>query len=174
MQFDLSSIIRDKTDEQIPIELEMSQISVNDVIYPIAEKKPLDLFLSCKDGRKLVIRTTTEVEFDIPCDRCLTDVHYVIPVEVDFELAIEDGKLMNASDEGVVNFVEGNCLDIDQMIRDELLLNWPTKVLCKEDCKGLCPICGQNLNQQECGCNRVSLDPRMAKFLDVFNQFKEV
>ena len=45
MQFDLSSIIRDKTDEQISIELEMSQISVNDVIYPIAEKKPLDLFL---------------------------------------------------------------------------------------------------------------------------------
>lgn len=71
-------------------------------------------------------------------------------------------------------FLEEHELDVDRLIYDEILVNWPTKVLCKDDCKGICPVCGQNLNQQDCGCDRQVIDPRMAKFQDIFNEFKEV
>ena len=65
-------------------------------------------------------------------------------------------------------------LNLDRMVHDEILVNWPDKVLCRENCKGICPVCGQNLNDKDCGCDRVVLDPRMAKFQDIFNEFKEV
>ena len=53
-------------------------------------------------------------------------------------------------------------------------MNWPAKVLCGEDCKGICPVCGANRNEKDCGCDTVVLDPRMQKFQDVFKDFKEV
>ena len=56
----------------------------------------------------------------------------------------------------------------------EILMNWPMQVLCKEDCKGLCPSCGANLNLTTCDCDSTDLDPRMAKIRDVFSKFKEV
>ncbi|MBQ1604529.1 MAG: DUF177 domain-containing protein, partial [Lachnospiraceae bacterium] len=77
-------------------------------------------------------------------------------------------------EDGDDDFVNENQLDVDRLIFDEILVNWPAKVLCKDDCKGICLVCGQNLNIQDCGCNRQVIDPRMAAFQDVFDQFKEV
>ena len=72
-------------------------------------------------------------------------------------------------------FLEGYHLDVDKLLFGEALLNWPSRVLCREDCKGLCPVCGHNLNEGDCGCDRSQLDPRMANVLDVFRSVdKEV
>ena len=68
----------------------------------------------------------------------------------------------------------GSNLDVDRLIYDEILVNWPMKVLCREDCKGICRKCGTNLNYKPCSCDRTEPDPRMAAIQDVFNQFKEV
>ena len=50
----------------------------------------------------------------------------------------------------------------------EMLIGWPTKVLCKEDCKGICNVCGQNLNEGTCDCEDTGLDPRMSVVRDLF------
>ena len=71
-------------------------------------------------------------------------------------------------------YLQGYNLDVDQLVRDELLLNLPMKVLCDEDCKGICNRCGANLNHETCDCDRSSLDPRMSVIQDIFKQFKEV
>jgi uncharacterized protein len=65
-------------------------------------------------------------------------------------------------------------LDVDRLLFNEILVNWPEKVLCKPDCKGICKTCGTNLNLATCDCEQSELDPRMAQFQDVFNKFKEV
>jgi uncharacterized protein len=174
MQLDLSDIIHEKQNVTVSAHLDHDQIKVQGISYPIAEKKPFDLSLSAADGKKLMIQAETEIGTIIPCDRCLTDVPVRISAVINVELSLEDGKPDHLTDGEAVNFVEGKSLDVDQMILDEILLNWPAKVLCKEDCKGLCSVCGQNLNEKDCGCDRKVLDPRMAKALDVFNQFKEV
>ena len=72
------------------------------------------------------------------------------------------------------NFIEKDHLNVDTLVQNELLINWPIRVLCKEDCKGICSRCGANLNHGECGCDREALDPRMAAIKDIFSKFKEV
>ena len=57
---------------------------------------------------------------------------------------------------------------------DELIVQWPIRVLCKDDCKGICSRCGANLNIQTCDCDTTGLDPRMAAIKDIFSKFKEV
>ena len=68
----------------------------------------------------------------------------------------------------------GYDLDVDELVYSEILVNWPLRVLCKEDCKGICSICGKNLNHGTCDCDHTDLDPRMAQIRDIFNKFKEV
>ena len=72
------------------------------------------------------------------------------------------------------SYLQGYNLDVDQFVRSELLLNLPMKVLCREDCRGICNRCGANLNYETCGCDRSSPDPRMSVIQDIFKQFKEV
>jgi uncharacterized protein len=57
-------------------------------------------------------------------------------------------------------------IDITELVRDILIASQPIQSLCKADCKGLCPVCGQNLNNGECNCNRLSVDPRLAPLMD--------
>ena len=113
---------------------------------------------------------------EIPCDRCLE------PVATVFDLNISRITKGNVTDESEVesedldeaNYIDGYTLDVDQLISSEILIGWPTKILCSEDCKGICNVCGQNLNQGTCNCEDTSLDPRMSVIRDVFKNFKEV
>ena len=70
--------------------------------------------------------------------------------------------------------MNGYELDTEILIYNELLMSLPMKVLCKETCKGLCPVCGKNRNDGECGCDTFVPDPRMAAIKDIFNANKEV
>ena len=78
------------------------------------------------------------------------------------------------TDDASSSVMEGYHLNVDELINDELLLEWPTKILCREDCKGICKICGRNLNDGECGCDDFVPDPRLAVIKDLFNANKEV
>ena len=69
------------------------------------------------------------------------------------------------------SFMDGWQLDVEAFVYDEILVNWPAKILCKEDCKGICPVCGQNRNLKECGCDTFVPDPRMAAIQDIFNAY---
>ena len=73
-----------------------------------------------------------------------------------------------------LSFMEGYQLNAETFVYNEIMGNWPAKILCKEDCKGLCLVCGQNLNERDCGCDTFVPDPRMAVIQDIFNAYKEV
>ena len=72
------------------------------------------------------------------------------------------------------SYLTGMDLDVDRLVYLEVLMSWPLKVLCKEDCKGLCSQCGKNLNFGPCDCVEEPKDPRMAAISDIFSKFKEV
>ena len=65
-------------------------------------------------------------------------------------------------------------LDTEAFIYNEMIMSLPMKVLCKETCKGLCPVCGKNRNMGDCGCDTFVPDPRLAAIKDIFNANKEV
>ena len=140
----------------------------------ILEKTPLDLTVTNKGNRVLQLQGRMTMTVGIPCARCLTEVP--TPMSLDFDreadMKLTDEERSEALDES--DFLHGYNLDVDKLVYGEALLVWPMKVLCKPDCKGLCPVCGQNLNIKTCGCDRTVLDPRMAKIRALFNDFKEV
>ncbi len=92
------------------------------------------------------------------CDRCLelSTEHPVYEYSEEYRPAEED------VEDGPENCFHGDVIDITDMIRDTLLAAQPLHNVCRSDCKGLCPVCGANLNQGECGCNRLVVDPRLA------------
>ena len=85
---------------------------------------------------------------------------------------LSDEERVNDLDES--SYLTGMNLDVDRLVYLEVLICWPLKVLCKEDCKGICSRCGKNLNEGPCGCKEEPKDPRMAAISDIFSKFKEV
>ncbi len=159
--------------KEISVQTDMDFFESAGQKFPITDIKPFNLCLTNDNNKRLLISGDTTLDVVIPCDRCLCDVVKHFEILIDRELFLEDGRVVCAEDEEIP-FLEEHQLDVNRLIYDEILVNWPTKVLCKDDCKGICPVCGQNLNQQDCGCDRQVMDPRMAKFQDIFNEFKEV
>ena len=99
-------------------------------------------------------------------------------VENTFHITIDRSVNPNTESDGIedvdeLSFIDGYMLDVDKLIMDEIVVALPTKVLCKEDCKGLCSICGTNLNNHTCDCHKESLDPRMAAIQDIFRDFNQ-
>ncbi len=85
------------------------------------------------------------------CDRCLYEFENVF--EYDFShILVTDLSNEDESEEYIL--CKDNVLDLDELAISDLLLQLPSKILCKEDCKGLCFVCGQNLNEATCECSK--------------------
>lgn len=154
--------------------LELKSIRVSGQDFVLEETGPAEFEITNLGKKQVRIRGCAKVRTFIPCDRCLEEVEQVFDLSFEREVDLKlDEEERRRSDEEY-NFMEGTCLDTDILIQNELLINWPIRVLCKEDCKGICSICGANLNHGDCGCDREVLDPRMAAFSDIFSKFKEV
>ena len=175
MLINLSDVLSDqhKTVEET-VRLEMEEIRMKSGTYPIISKEPVHVRVEHIRGKELLVNAETRIVVAIPCDRCLDDVkrEFVLDVEKHVDLAQSDAELEEGFDES--NYIDGYYLDVDKMLYNEILIGWPTKVLCREDCKGICNVCGQNLNKGTCDCEDTSLDPRMSVVRDLFKNFKEV
>lgn len=156
------------------VETDLTSFSCKLGEFPIAWKEQFMLQLENDANRYLHIFGKTKVVLAMPCDRCLKEVSVPIPIEIGKKYPIKDLPPEAEEEEEDTSYVTGTCLDIDQLVYDEILVNLPMKVLCREDCKGICRKCGINRNDQTCSCGQMELDPRMAAIRDVFKQFKEV
>jgi uncharacterized protein len=101
------------------------------------------------------------------CDRCLETMAF--PLENQFDLvympAGESAGGENEIDEaGIeVGYYEGNGLAMNDVLREVVLLALPMQMICREACKGICPVCGQDRNRHECGCQREAIDDRWSQ-----------
>lgn len=157
---------------EIPLERDVMEVgSERSALY---EKSPVILDIVSPGGQVVEIEGSCQVSAKIPCGRCLKEV------ETSFILSISRKVDMKGSEQERLqrldgaNFITGTKLDVEQLVYNELLAQWPMRVLCREDCKGLCSRCGADLNTDPCDCDRQSLDPRMAVISDIFSGFKEV
>jgi uncharacterized protein len=104
-----------------------------------------------------VVKLSANIEFSFQtqCDRCASDITegYSIPINTIFV------KQLNNENNDDFIIIQDDKFNLDEQVKDFILLNLPTKHLCKTDCKGLCPKCGKNLNEDECTCKTV--DPRL-------------
>ena len=175
MLINLSDVLSDqhKTVEET-VRLEMEEIRLQSGTYPIISKEPVHVKVGHIRGKEMLITAETRLSVMIPCDRCLEDVkrEFELNCVKHVDVGLSDAELTEELDES--NFIDGYHLDVDKLLFHEILSSWPTKVLCREDCKGLCNVCGQNLNTGSCNCEDTGLDPRMSVVRDLFKNFKEV
>ena len=114
----------------------------------------------------LVLNGTARSELDLVCDRCGKEFSREKLVALDMLLADE---LEQEDSEDEIFLLDGNELDLDELVTTAFVLAMDTKNLCSEDCKGLCAKCGADLNLGPCGC-RPEVDPRLAALAQLLDK----
>ena len=101
------------------------------------------------------------------CARCLAPVREELRAET--VLTVVTGEGDEDTEEDFV-IAAGEKIDLLEAAEDAVLPSLPFRLLCREDCKGLCPVCGKDLNEGECGCVKKAVDPRLAGLADFFKK----
>lgn len=153
----------------VEVPLEMTSFESRMGSFEITEKSPVAFTFTNIEPEKAKVEGSVSLSFRTACDRCLTEVPTLL--ELSFERIVASPEA-TAEDEDTddLSFMEGYQLNVETFVYNEIIGNWPAKILCKEDCKGLCPICGQNRNERDCGCDTFVPDPRMAVIQDIFRR----
>jgi DUF177 domain-containing protein len=115
------------------------------------------------DKVELIGNVSVAVEFE--CDRCLTDLS--IPVEASFDLLyvppLGTGEEHELGENDLsLGFYQDGIINVDDLTREQIELSLPMARLCSDECRGLCPKCGANLNLGECACSEDQIDARWA------------
>ncbi len=155
-----------------PIELESFDYQGNS--YSFAYKEPVKLTIKNLGSRTVMIEGSTNISLNLNCSRCLKEIIYPMDLSIQKEIDFNFSEEERAEGLDETNYIIGYNLDVDTLIYDEILIGFPMKLLCSEDCKGLCRNCGTNLNEKSCDCDTFVYDPRMSVIRDIFNNFKEV
>lgn len=118
------------------------------------------------------VHGSIDVQVEAPCDRCLEPVRF--PVKDHFDLvyvpaseAAVGGEEKIDPTEVEVGYYERGGISLDDVLLEVVLLALPMRLVCSEECKGICPVCGQNRNQRACGCRTTAADDR-------WNQLKNI
>ena len=175
MVIDISNVVKSINKKNVnEVHIDMTSFESRLGTFPILKKSPIELSIANQENAQLLITGTVDIEMGIACGRCLEEVPTRICFDIEKKLTIGNNAIIDEEmDE--TDYLIGFELDVDKLVYAEILVNWPMKVLCKDDCEGICKVCGMNLNKGACDCQRTELDPRMAAIQDIFNKFnKEV
>jgi uncharacterized protein len=104
-----------------------------------------------------------KVEYVGVCDRCLKETVKSYTVNIGRVIVVS---LENEENDDIA-VVPDMQLDLEDFCYDDIVMSLPTKILCKADCRGLCPDCGTNLNLGSCGCQQKEVDPRLAALAEL-------
>lgn len=153
----------------VPIGL--AHFSMDGIEYDFAKKDEVSVDLSCPAEHKVQVCCKAELVLNIPCSRCLKNVQ--VPFSIDFEQEFDfsgrDEEKKAELEEAV--YIKDHDFDVDVFVSEEMMLQFPMQTLCKEDCKGICDVCGVNRNEKSCNCSEQGRDPRMLAIQDIFKNF---
>jgi uncharacterized protein len=115
-----------------------------------------------KASTQLLLRTTVEAKARFECDRCLDEYETTLKTKYSMVYVVEERSMdgVREDDEIRVLSVDTNYIDLEDDVRQFIQLTVPQKLLCKESCKGICPVCGGNKNHTQCECSTEKIDSR--------------
>lgn len=164
MLFELKSVFQNEGEEkQVNYKLDIADIDI-DGVFPF--RTPIDVTATAKNRASLVsLSIRACFSYSRSCDRCSTDFTR------EMDLLFEHKLAQTLVDDGNDDYIETPDfkLELDDIVVSDILLSLPQKNLCKDDCKGLCQICGKNLNEGDCSCDKREIDPR----LEMLKQFMD-
>ena len=147
--------------ETLQFSLDLSDVEF-DGVRPFAEPVAITAKLK-KSAGVVTLKILGEACYQAPCDRCATNCSERIAVDNEYILATE---VENEDNDNILLVTEDE-LDLAELGRTDVLLQIPMKHLCSPDCKGLCSVCGKNLNEGFCDCNKKEIDPRLAALAEL-------
>lgn len=143
---------------------------------PLRSAGRADLVEEHHGKRKVVqdirLKGKLDTSLEVACARCLEPVVYEVDRSFDLlyrPLGTDAGheELSITDAEAEIGYYQGESLLLEDALREQVLLAVPLKLLCREDCKGLCPQCGKNLNESQCSCAEQMEDPRWAALKEI-------
>lgn len=120
------------------------------------------------------MRLSMSVEYSAECARCLAPV--TDSFSLNLEKTVATKEVLSDVDEDRLDdyaIIENGFLDMDEQLMEQLEMEFPVRILCKESCRGLCQRCGKNLNEGECDCDTREIDPRMEPLRKLLEQMKQ-
>ena len=168
MVLDIRPILRGET-KRIDIDYSLTPYGITGVSF--GEAKVVGDVTDT--GGCIELSLSASVSYTGECARCLEPVEGVFEMEFTRTVAEESSLSEEALEEedGIYALLKDGRIDVDDELLEELLLSFPTKLLCSEDCQGLCPKCGKP-KAQGCGCEEKEVDPRWAALRDLFKEEK--
>jgi uncharacterized protein len=149
---------------------------------PLRSEGRADLIKEHYGKRKVVedirLKGKLDTSLEVVCARCLEPVLYKVDRSFDLlyrPLGTDAGheELSITDAEAEIGYYQGESLLLEDALREQVLLAVPLKALCREDCKGLCPHCGKNLNESQCSCADQMEDPRWAALKEIRNKLDQ-
>lgn len=144
-------------------------IALDDERAQVVGETSIEGRASRKNG-SVRLRGQLRADLEINCDRCLRAVPYTLESEFDVVYApaeTETEKRELQTEDLEFDVYEADSISTNELAREQILLNLPTRILCKEECQGLCLSCGADLNQHSCGCQQETIDPRWQALKEV-------
>ncbi len=127
----------------------------------ISFPKPVKVDVNVKNvGGVLCLNGRAECEMLVNCGRCGKPLTENLDFEIEESLLYEGSNVQMTDDEDVIIF-SGYRFELDEIVSNYIFMNLPIRYLCKEDCLGVCPKCGKDLNVGDCGCDKQEIDPRL-------------
>ncbi|OGW27725.1 MAG: hypothetical protein A2X59_13005 [Nitrospirae bacterium GWC2_42_7] len=166
-------LIENITDEGLIVDLE-ENFNLEDVSLSSPVEAHLELQ---RMGQEIIISGIITTVAEVQCSRCLKDFrnNMDIPMNVVYhplkDMLVESHELKG--DQMDTGFFSGNEIDLQDILKEQILLNVQMKPLCDENCKGLCPVCGTDLNVGKCSCVQKSIDPRLEVLKNLLEKRKE-
>ena len=172
MRIDLASLDGGKGD--FDHAYEPGELAMDDDRQRLSQNPRISGRITAKSQRvEIEGRLTAEIEVD--CDRCLKPVK--LPVDARFDRAFvttQEYEAQHAAElteeELDLSTYHGETIDLDSLVKEELLLAVPTQVLCQENCKGICAVCGEDNNLVSCNCAASETDPRWTALEGLVNR----
>ena len=156
MLIDLSELLPfEEGERKYPVSYERRRV----LDYEVSESPEFELCIVHHRGNSYEISGEGTIGLMIPCARCLEPVRETVLFAADRAFELKTGL---DTDQEECSFLREGFLDTDELIESGAVMNLPIRVLCREDCRGLCEKCGANLNNGPCGCGEETAPTRMA------------
>lgn len=150
----------------IPIEMNLDAKDADDALYgeTMSLLGPITVRGEVRNNAGIVtLDYSAGMKVSYLCDLCLDSCETTLKMRFSHQLA----RTLNQGDEMQYRLVPDGTLDMADVVREDVILEWPMTMLCREDCKGLCPECGANRNHGECSCETETGDPRLQALRDL-------
>jgi uncharacterized protein len=171
MRIELDSL--EGTDGRFAQTYETEQLALSDERVHLAQPAKVTGRIK-RANREVVVKGHISSRVQVECDRCLKFVE--LPVETSFNLEYVTPQTYEArraaelsENDMTLSVFDGEAIDIDELVGEQILLALPSRVLCEETCKGLCPVCGGDRNLADCACESTEVDPRWRALRELVN-----